>query len=268
MQRFGKDVSTVAGENKTAVFVVVQGVQLDDPVPPPSKSWTPCEGKPSSEETTRARTNIRACLKKLMNSGSTSKSSDQLSIDYSEVRVSPDGSTGSTRISKSESPRVKNWKDRSSAAPVSVMKKSPLLMLKQKLKDDSPQTELTGGATGDNAAAVTNRPRFVLYTSDNESDGEEPQPKPPPPAQPVTAAKSFRERERERSRARFRRMLRPLRRSHSAGCNQDVPVHALFLKHDAAKLQVSAWSGCLVPAAWGMDGLESVSIIDYTCDIL
>ena len=32
-------------------------------------------------------------------------------------------------------------------------------------------------------------------------------------------------------KGRFKKMLRPLRRSHSAGCSQDVPAHALFLKY-------------------------------------
>ncbi|XP_064650359.1 regulator of G-protein signaling 3-like isoform X2 [Lineus longissimus] len=31
---------------------------------------------------------------------------------------------------------------------------------------------------------------------------------------------------------RFTKILRPLRRSHSAGCTKDVPPHALFLRHD------------------------------------
>ncbi|KAI0227743.1 hypothetical protein LSAT2_021748, partial [Lamellibrachia satsuma] len=245
MQRFGKEVHS--GQNKTAMFVFVQGVQLDDPVVPSNKSWESCDSKHNSLETTKARSNIRACLKKLMNSG-TSKSSDQLSIDYGEARVSADGGAISARISKSESPRIKNCKDRNAITASATMKKPPLLTMKQKSKDNVPRVEVThGGATVDNvsAAAVTQRPHFVLYTSDNDSDREESQHKSlesqhksQTPTQPVMAAKSFRERERERSRARFRRMLRPLRRSHSAGCNQDVPVHALFLKHDTAKLQV------------------------------
>lgn len=38
--------------------------------------------------------------------------------------------------------------------------------------------------------------------------------------------------EREARRPRFRNILRPLRRSHSAGCSQDAPAYALFLRHE------------------------------------
>ena len=42
-----------------------------------------------------------------------------------------------------------------------------------------------------------------------------------------------------KGKGRFRRMLNPLRRSHSAGCSQDVPAHALFLKQEAEKKKLS-----------------------------
>ena len=37
---------------------------------------------------------------------------------------------------------------------------------------------------------------------------------------------------REQRKGRFKKMLRPLYRSHSAGCGKDVPAHALFLRHE------------------------------------
>ncbi|KAL5012658.1 hypothetical protein ScPMuIL_011209 [Solemya velum] len=40
--------------------------------------------------------------------------------------------------------------------------------------------------------------------------------------------------EKDSKRRRFRRMItRPLRRSHSAGCEKDIPAHALFLQYNA-----------------------------------
>lgn len=39
--------------------------------------------------------------------------------------------------------------------------------------------------------------------------------------------------DKESKKKRFKRMItRPLRRSHSAGCEEDIPVHALFLDSD------------------------------------
>jgi hypothetical protein len=39
--------------------------------------------------------------------------------------------------------------------------------------------------------------------------------------------------DKESKKNRFKRMItRPLRRSHSAGCEEDIPVHALFLDSD------------------------------------
>ena len=41
--------------------------------------------------------------------------------------------------------------------------------------------------------------------------------------------------EREAKHSRLRNLLRPLRRSHSAGCSQDNPAYTLFLKHELDK---------------------------------
>ena len=176
-----------------------------------------------------------------MNAGSTSKSIDQLSVDYGDANSSsPSNCENATRVSKSESPRMKNGKERTYAAETAALaRKTTLLKSKQKTIDVASWSESIPGA-GD---SYPQRPRFVLYTSDNESDGEESECRSPVAPLPSVPAKSVRERERERSRARFRRMLRPLRRSHSAGCSQDVPVHALFLKHDMTKLKVRGLRG-------------------------
>ena len=195
---------------------------------------------PSSvgEEVTKTtKSNVRAALRKLMSSASTSKSIDQLGVDYGDTNTSTSSCENAVRVSKSESPRMKNGKHRTYAAETAaVARKTTLLKSKQKTIDVATWSEaIPGGATVD---SFPQRPRFVLYTSDNESDCDDCEHNSPVAPLPSVPAKSVRERERERSRARFRRMLRPLRRSHSAGCSQDVPVHALFLRHDMGKLKV------------------------------
>lgn len=45
-----------------------------------------------------------------------------------------------------------------------------------------------------------------------------------------------RERKRgERNKLRFKKILRPIQRSHSAGCAKDAPAYALFLKHQQSE---------------------------------
>lgn len=49
--------------------------------------------------------------------------------------------------------------------------------------------------------------------------------------------------EKDSKRRRFRRMItRPLRRSHSAGCEKDIPAHALFLQYNAKERNLDSVS--------------------------
>ncbi|KAK2167901.1 hypothetical protein LSH36_22g01021 [Paralvinella palmiformis] len=48
-------------------------------------------------------------------------------------------------------------------------------------------------------------------------------------------SRDTRSREKSRHKDRFKKILKPLRRSHSAGSTKDVPAHALFLRHDITK---------------------------------
>ena len=62
------------------------------------------------------------------------------------------------------------------------------------------------------------------FGSDSEEDAS---------STPKGASKKILPLNREsKSKGRFKRILRPLRRSQSAGCSQDVPAHALFLRHE------------------------------------
>lgn len=59
------------------------------------------------------------------------------------------------------------------------------------------------------------------------------------------------------NRSRFKKMLRPLRRSHSAGCSKDVPAHALFLRHEMASRSSTAVS-------WRFD---LIFIVSFSCSL-
>ena len=55
------------------------------------------------------------------------------------------------------------------------------------------------------------------------------------PTESTSTSSSNRERKRDRNKSRFKKILRPIRRSHSAGCAKDVPAHALFLSQQASE---------------------------------
>ena len=77
---------------------------------------------------------------------------------------------------------------------------------------------------------------FLVF--DSESDSEDRSTRPiVKTSERSSSAKEKSDRDRETRRARFKKILRPLRRSHSAGCAKDVPAHALFLRHELEKRQ-------------------------------
>ncbi|CAH1786295.1 unnamed protein product, partial [Owenia fusiformis] len=86
--------------------------------------------------------------------------------------------------------------------------------------------------------------RFFTYESESDSDSEVKSNSTPKsnndtlkvhqetiPEEVITMSpKSKKDKNKENKKGRFKRILRPVRRSHSAGCAQDVPAHALFLR--------------------------------------
>ena len=151
-------------------------------------------------------------------------------------------SAGSDRISKSESPRAPS----KSKSPRGATLRPPEQHLgvpssgsRESVASGSKQHSPTASESG-------HAPVFSLGADSDEELQTGRQRRESNASRTSRSSRETRSREKSRHKDRFKKILKPLRRSHSAGSTKDVPAHALFLRHDITKDRKTPVSACFL----------------------
>ena len=207
------------------LFYVFQGVHLEEPLTP-HKSWDP--DLDDSTQRYFERSGDESGVHVSPMSHSEKSSASNLSDEFSEqCNISPTTSQGHKQLrAKSESPH-KFTESQSPTTCLGAPRRMPCLSAPdRKTRIPSPDHHLSHTPSPD-----PRDPSRVQFSFGSDSDNEEKSTAKLPPSGSSSRHSSG----KEHRRGRFRRLIRPLRRSHSAGCAKDVPAHALFLKHESEK---------------------------------
>ncbi|XP_063423158.1 uncharacterized protein LOC134707377 isoform X2 [Mytilus trossulus] len=195
----------------------MRGVQLDEPSTPITKQWNQ-----DLQEFVRNLSSPKLDLTNQSQSIDLKQEDEVMRLPSELCTEMKDKCTVSCEKTKEKS-TPKNWRKRIMDRKSSAGKISSL--------DIDEAVELSFDSTSSSSGLKDSKVTFTCDTSPETSDFDLHS-----DTKSVDSKQSYTKKDKESKRRRFKRMItRPLRRSHSAGCTNDIPAHALFVDSDPSQ---------------------------------